>query len=159
MSAKNNKGLKKSTVAENRRARFDYFLESQIECGIALVGSEVKALRSGKVSISESYATVESSELWLINSYFPSYEKTGIFGHEERRNRKLLVKKRELSRLWYRLSRDGMTLVPLKIFFSEKGLAKVLIGIAKGKKLADKREVQKKRDWNKQRARLLRERG
>lgn len=158
MPAKKHKPQTKA-VAENRKARYNYFIETEIECGIVLVGSEVKVLRLGHVNITESYASVEENELWLINSYFPLYEKAKSFGHEERRKRKLLVKKRELSKLWQRTGRDGMTLIPLKVYFNDTGIAKVAIGIAKGKKLVDKRETEKKRDWNKQKSRLLREKG
>ena len=147
------------TLSENRKARFNYFIENELECGIALIGSEVKILRVGGVNISESYANVEENELWLINSYFPSYSGAKHFNHEERRKRKLLVKKRELSKLWQSIGRDGMTLIPLKLYFNETGKAKLLLGVAKGKKLVDKRETEKKRDWNKQKARLLREKG
>lgn len=144
-------------VAENRRARYDYAIEDTIEAGIVLMGSEVKSLRKGSANIAESYANVEDGELWLINAYIPAYEQAKTFGHEERRRRKLLVSKRELARLWQNTSREGMTIVPLKLYFNNKGIAKLLIGVAKGKKLADKRETEKKRDWQKQKARLLRE--
>lgn len=149
---------KAKPVAENRKARYNYFIETQLECGLALIGSEVKVLRLGLANISESYGSIEQNELWLINSYFPVYEKSKTFVHEERRKRKLLVRKRELSKLWHSTARNGMTLVPLKIYFNKVGLAKLLMGVAKGKKLVDKRETEKKRDWNKQKARLLRER-
>jgi SsrA-binding protein len=144
-------------VAENRRARYDYAIEDTIEAGIMLLGSEVKSLRKGSANIAESYANVEDGELWLINAYIPAYEQAKTFGHEERRRRKLLVSKRELARLWQNTSREGMTIVPLKLYFNSKGIAKLLLGVAKGKKLADKRETEKKRDWQKQKARLLRE--
>jgi SsrA-binding protein len=144
-------------VAENRRARYDYAIEDTIEAGIMLLGSEVKSLRKGSANIAESYANVEDGELWLINAYIPAYEQAKTFGHEERRRRKLLVSKRELARLWQNTSREGMTIVPLKLYFNSKGIAKLLMGVAKGKKLADKRETEKKRDWQKQKARLLRE--
>ena len=158
MQSKPNKNTHK-LLAENRKARYNYFIESKIECGLVLIGSEVKILRTGSVNISESYASVEENELWLINSYFPSYSSAHHFGHDERRKRKLLVKKRELSKLWQNIGRDGMTLIPLKLYFNESGLAKLLLGIAKGKKLTDKRETEKKRDWNRQKSRLLRDRG
>ena len=158
MSSKPNKTRNK-TLAENRKARYNYFIENEIECGLVLFGSEVKILRIGGVNIAESYASVEDKELWLINSYFPSYNSAHYFGHEERRKRKMLVKKRELAKLWQSSGKDGMTLVPIKLYFNDKGIAKLLVGIAKGKKLIDKRETEKKRDWNKQKARLLRERG
>lgn len=147
------------TVAENRKARYNYAVEDTLECGIMLEGSEVKALREGKANIAESYASVEDEELWLINSYLPAYEQAKTFGHNERRKRKLLVKKRELSKLWQAVGRKGMTLVPLKIYFNDKGRAKLLLGIAKGKQQQDKRATEKARDWNKQKARLLRDRG
>ena len=151
------KNTRYKSAAENRKARFNYFIQDELECGLALVGTEVKILRIGGVNISESYANVEDGELWLINSYFPSYQGAHWFAHEERRKRKLLVKKRELSKLWQKTGREGMTLIPLKLYFNKSGLAKLSLGIAKGKKLADKRESEKKRDWSKQKARLLKE--
>ena len=146
-------------VAENRKARHNYAIEDDIECGIILVGSEVKSLRQGSSNIAESYATVEDGELWLVNSYIPAYQQAKTFPHEERRRRKLLVSKRELEKLWQGIGREGMTLVPLRLYFNEKGKAKLKIGIAKGKKMSDKRETEKKRDWQRQKARLLRDRG
>ena len=146
-------------IAENRRARFDYFIESDLEAGIMLTGSEVKSLRRGQSNIAESYANVEQGELWLINSYIAAYKEAGIFGHEERRRRKLLVSRRELSRLWNATAREGMTVVPLSMYFNDRGIVKLKIGIAKGKKVADKRETEAKRDWNRQKQRLLRDRG
>ena len=146
-------------VAENRRARHDYFIEDDLEAGIVLEGSEVKSLRTGKANIAESYATVEGGELWLINGYIPAYVQAKSFGHDERRRRKLLVSRRELAKLWQGTAREGMTLVPLRLYFNEKGRAKLQIGIAKGKKLADKRATEAKRDWQRQKARLMRERG
>ncbi|MFQ8429849.1 SsrA-binding protein SmpB [Amaricoccus sp. W119] len=150
---------KQKIVAENRKARHNYFIEDDLETGIVLEGSEVKSLRTGKANIAESYASVEDGELWLINGYIPAYDRARAFGHEERRRRKLLVTRRELSKLWQGIGREGMTLVPLALYFNEKGYAKLKLGIAKGKKMADKRETEKKRDWNRQKARLLRERG
>ncbi|MCY4541987.1 MAG: SsrA-binding protein SmpB [Rhodobacteraceae bacterium] len=143
-------------IAANRRARFNYAIEEELECGIMLVGSEVKALRTAQAGIAESYASVEGAELWLINSYIAPYGKAGKFRHEERRRRKLLVTKRQLAHLWSATQRRGMTLVPLVLYFNHVGIAKVKIGIAKGKRLADKRETQRKRDWNRRKARLLR---
>ena len=153
--------VKQKIVAENRKARHNYFIESDLEAGIMLEGSEVKSLRTGKANIAESYATVEEGELWLINGYIPAYDRARSFGHDERRRRKLLVNKRELSRLWQGIGREGMTLVPLKLYFNERGIAKLklALGIAKGKKMADKRETDKKRDWEREKARLLRARG
>ena len=144
-------------VAENRRARYDYAIEDDIECGILLEGSEVKSLRIGGTNIAESYAAVENGELWLVNSYIPPYAQAKTFGHEERRRRKLLVSRKELSRLWNATQRKGMTLVPLVMYFNHKGLAKLKIGIAKGKKNHDKRETSAKRDWSRQKARLMKE--
>lgn len=146
-------------IAENRRARFDYAIESDLEAGIVLTGSEVKSLRQGGANIGESYANVEDGELWLINSYIAPFAQAKTWGHEERRKRKLLVSRRELARLWSATQREGMTLVPIAMYFNDRGVAKLKIGIAKGKKLADKRETEAKRDWNRQKQRLLRERG
>ena len=146
-------------IAENRRARFDYAIEDDLEVGIVLTGSEVKALRTGQSNIADSYANVENGELWLINSYIAPYKQAGVFGHEERRHRKLLVSRRELSRLWQAIGREGMTLVPLVMYFNDKGRVKLKLGIAKGKKVADKRETAAKRDWNRQRQRLLKQGG
>ena len=146
-------------VAENRRARHDYFIEDDLEAGIVLEGSEVKSLRTGKANIAESYASVEDGELWLINGYIPAYAQAKTFGHDERRRRKLLVNRRELAKLWQGTAREGMTIVPLRLYFNEKGRAKLQLGIAKGKKMADKRETEKARDWQRQKARILRERG
>lgn len=157
--AKKNENPNYKVVAENRRARYDYAIEEDIECGIVLEGSEVKALRTGKTQIAESYATVEDAELWLVNSYVPQYDKAKTFQHEERRRRKLLVSKRELAKLWSATQREGMTLVPMVLYFNHRGRAKLKIGIAKGKKVADKRATEAKRDWQRQKARLLRERG
>ena len=144
-------------VAENRRARYDYAIEDDIECGIILEGSEVKSLREGGANIAESYATVDEGELWLVNSYIAPYLQAKTFTHDERRRRKLLVSKKELSRLWNATSRKGMTLVPIVLYFNHKGLAKLKIGIAKGKKNYDKRADEAKRDWGRQKARLLRQ--
>ncbi|MDP4891908.1 SsrA-binding protein SmpB [Cypionkella sp.] len=144
-------------IAENRRARFDFAIESDIEAGIMLLGSEVKSLRKGGSNIAESYASVEGGELWLINSYIAPYLQAKMFPHEERRRRKLLVSRKELSRLWNAVGREGMTLVPLRMYFNDKGMVKIAIGVAKGKKLADKRETSAKRDWDRQKSRLLKQ--
>ena len=144
-------------IAENRRARFDYFIESDIEVGIVLTGSEVKALRTGQANIAESYASVERGELWLINSYISSYKQAGVFGHEERRHRKLLVNRKELSRLWQATGREGMTLVPLVMYFNHRGVVKMKLGVAKGKKNHDKRATEAKRDWGREKQRLLKQ--
>jgi SsrA-binding protein len=143
-------------IAENRRARYDYAIEDDIECGIILEGSEVKSLRENSANIAESYAAVEDGELWLVNSYIAPYEQAKTFGHEEKRRRKLLVSRKELARLWNETQRKGMTLVPLVLYFNHRGLAKIKLGIAKGKKNYDKRATDAKRDWGRQKARLLR---
>ena len=146
-------------IAENRRARYDYAIEEDIECGIMLLGSEVKSLRQKAANIVECYAAVEEGELWLVNSYIPAYEQAKTWGHEERRKRKLLVSKKELSRLWNATQRKGLTLVPLVLYFNHRGIAKLKLGIAKGKKNVDKRATEAKRDWNRQKQRLLRHSG
>jgi SsrA-binding protein len=147
------------TVAENRKARYNYAVEDTLECGMMLEGSEVKSMRAGGVNIAESYAAIEDGELWLVNSHIPKYDQAKTFQHEERRRRKLLVSKKELSKLWAEVGRQGMTLVPLKIYFNDKGRAKLLLGIAKGKQKQDKRASEKKQDWKRQQSRLLRDRG
>ncbi len=144
-------------VAENRRARFDYAIEQDLECGIVLEGSEVKSLRAGGANIAESYASVDSGELWLVNSYIAPYEQAKSFRHEERRRRKLLVSRKELKDLWNATQRQGMTLVPLVLYFNHRGVAKLKLAIAKGKKAHDKRESAAKRDWSRQKQRLLKE--
>ncbi|WP_417253444.1 MULTISPECIES: SsrA-binding protein SmpB [Celeribacter] len=145
-------------IAENRRARYDYAIEDDIECGIVLTGSEVKSLRTGQSNIAESYASVDNGELWLTNSYIAPYEQA-MFPHEERRKRKLLVSRRQLAKLWQATGREGMTLVPLVMYFNHKGRVKIKIGIAKGKKTVDKRQTEAKRDWGRQKQRLLRHGG
>ncbi|EKE74130.1 MULTISPECIES: SsrA-binding protein SmpB [Roseobacteraceae] len=142
-------------IAENRRARYDYAIENDIECGIVLTGSEVKSMRTGQTNIAESYASVDDGELWLTNSYIAPYQQA-MFPHEERRKRKLLVSKRELARLWQATGRQGMTLVPLVMYFNHKGRVKIKLGIAKGKKNHDKRATEAERDWGRQKQRLLR---
>ena len=144
-------------IAENRRARFDYHIESDLEAGIMLYGSEVKSLRKGGSNIADSYASVEGGELWLINGYIAPYLQATLFPHEERRRRKLLVSKKELSRLWNAVGREGMTIVPLKMYFNKRGIVKIKLGIAKGKKQADKRATEAARDWNRQKARLMKQ--
>jgi len=157
MAAKRDDGS--TLVAENRKARHEYFITDSWEAGIELLGSEVKSLRRGQSNIAESYASVEDQGVWLINSYIAPYTQAGVFGHEERRRRKLLVSKKELSRLWQAIGREGMTLVPLVMYFNERGRVKLRLGIAKGKKLADKRETEARRDWNRQKQRLLKAHG
>ncbi|AZN72508.1 SsrA-binding protein SmpB [Georhizobium profundi] len=146
-------------VAENRKARFNYEIVDTFEAGLVLTGTEVKSLREGKANIAESYATEEGGELWLINSYLPEYLQANRFNHETRRRRKLLLHKKEVDRLFASVNREGMTLVPLKVYFNEQGRAKLELALARGKKLHDKRETQKQRDWQRQKSRLLRDHG
>ena len=146
-------------AAENRKARFNYEVLDTIETGLVLSGTEVKSLRGGHANIQESYASAENGEIWLINSYLPEYLQGNRFNHEPRRRRKLLVSKRELARLAQSVEREGMTLVPLKVYFNDRGRAKLLLAVARGKKLHDKRESEKQRDWNREKGRLLKERG
>ena len=149
----------KKVVADNRKARFSYAIESEFEAGIMLAGSEVKALRGGKATIAESYAMVKDGEVWLINSYIPEYLMANRFNHEPRRPRKLLVRKAEANKFAVAIQRQGMTLIPLKLYFNAKGKAKLELGVAKGKKLHDKRETEKQRDWQRDKARLMRDKG
>ena len=146
-------------VAENRKARFNFEIVETFETGLVLTGTEVKSLREGKANIADSYANEEGGEMWLINSYVPEYLQAHQFNHEPRRRRKILVKAREIGRLGQAVQRDGMTLVPLKVYFNDKGIAKLQLALAKGKKLHDKRQTQTDRDWNRDKSRLLRDRG
>jgi SsrA-binding protein len=146
-------------AAVNRRARFNYEIGQTYEAGIALTGTEVKSLRDGKSSIADSFAGEKGGELWLYNAYIPEYLQANRFNHQPRRARKLLLHRREMNRLIGAVEREGMTIVPLKIFFNGRGRAKVEIALAKGKKLHDKRETSKKRDWDREKGRLLREKG
>ncbi|QQA45042.1 SsrA-binding protein SmpB [Pelagovum pacificum] len=143
-------------IAENRRARYDYAIEEDIEVGIVLTGSEVKSLRTGQSNIADSYAEVAETELWLTNAYIAPYHQA-MFPHEERRRRKLLASRREIARLWNATQRQGMTLVPLVMYFNDRGMVKLKIATAKGKKTQDKRATEAKRDWNRQKQRLLKE--
>jgi SsrA-binding protein len=149
----------RKTVADNRKARFNYAIDETFEAGIALTGSEVKSLRAGKASIGESYAAARDGELWLFNSNIAEYFQAGRFNHAPKRPRKLLLHKRQINRLIGAVEREGMTVVPLKMYFNDKGRAKVEIALAKGKKLHDKRETEKKRSWERERGRLLRQKG
>jgi SsrA-binding protein len=145
-------------IAENRRARFDYFLEQTFEAGIALTGSEVKSLRNGKANIAESYAAVEGDEIMLVNADIPPYAQSGPhFNHEPRRHRKLLLKRKEIDKLIGAVQRDGRTIIPLKLFWNERGLAKLEVALAKGKKDHDKREATAARDWQRDKARLMKD--
>ncbi len=159
MAPKKKKNDDRKIIAENRRARYNFAIEDTFEAGIMLLGTEVKSLRNGKANIAESYASYENHELWLINSHIPEYLQANRFNHEPRRPRKLLMSRREIDRLSQSVARDGMTLVPLRLYFNERGMAKLELALAKGKKVHDKRETEKKRDWNREKSRLLRERG
>lgn len=149
----------RKVVADNRKARFNYEIGEIFEAGVALTGSEVKSLRAGKATIGESYADARDGELWLINSNIPEYLQASRFNHTPKRPRKLLMHKRQISKLIGAVEREGMTVVPLKLYFNDRGRAKVEIALARGKKLHDKRETEKKRTWNRERARLMREKG
>lgn len=157
--AKKKEGTTRKLVAENRRARYDYLIEDTFEAGLQLLGTEVKALRGGRANIAESYASPERGELWLINSYIPEYAAASRFNHEPRRPRKLLVHARELKKLIGAVEREGRTLAPLELYFNERGIAKLKVALAKGKKAHDKRASEKDRDWKRQQSRLLRDRG
>jgi SsrA-binding protein len=150
---------KVKVVADNRRAYYEYFVEEKFEAGIELRGTEVKALRTGEGSIAESYALVEDEEVFLINSNIPQYAKGSWMNHEPRRKRRLLMKKREIAKLHGAITRQGLTLVPLSLYFNGAGKAKVELALARGKKAHDKRETIKQRDWNREKQRLLRDRG
>jgi len=150
---------KRKTVAENRRARFEYHIEDKLEAGIMLTGTEVKSLRFGEGSIAESYAEVKGGEVWLVNSNVPEFSHGNRHNHEPKRPRKLLLHEREIARLTGAVERKGMTLVPLSIYFNGRGRAKVELALARGKNLADKRQTVKDRDWQRDQARIMRERG
>ena len=150
---------KKKIVAENRRARYDYAFDTIYEAGIALTGTEVKSLRSGEGSIAESYAEVKGEEVWLINSNIPEFSHGNRFNHEPKRPRKLLLHEREIGKMFGAVARQGMTLVPLSIYFNGQGRAKVELAVAKGRKAHDKREHEKEKDWKREQGRLMRELG
>ena len=150
---------KKKTVAENRRARFDYFIDDVFEAGIALTGTEVKSLRFGEGSIAESYAEVREGQVWLVNSNVPEFSHGNRFNHEPKRPRKLLLHEREIDKLTGAVERKGMTLVPLSIYFNGRGRAKVELALAKGKNVADKRQTVKEREWKREQGRLMRDHG
>ena len=152
-------GVKVKTVAENRRARFEYFIEDVIEAGIALAGTEVKALRQGEGSIAEAFAEVKDGQAWLVNANIPEFSHGNRFNHEPKRPRKLLLHERQIAKLGGAVARDGMTLIPLSIYFNSRGRAKVELALGKGKKLHDKRETMKERDWKRDAARIMRDRG
>ena len=146
-------------AADNRKARHNYFIDEVVEAGIMLTGTEVKSLRGGKATIGESYAQSKDGEIFLINAYIPEYTEGNRFNHEPRRVRKLLLHKRQIAKLSQAIEREGMTLIPLKVIFNAKGRAKVELGLAKGKKLHDKGDTEKKRDWEREKGRLMREKG
>lgn len=146
-------------AAENRRARRDYEIVETIEAGIVLEGTEVKSLRSGRSNLSDSFAGTQEGELYLMNAYIPDYAASSAFKHETRRPRKLLVKRRELRKLVGAITREGMTLVPLSIYFNERGIAKVSLALGRGRKHYDKRQAEKERDWKRDKARAMRDRG
>ena len=149
----------KKMIAENRRARYNFAIDDVTEAGLMLTGTEVKSLRNGKANIAESYASYEDGEMWLINSNIPEYVQANRFNHEPKRRRKLLLKAREIAKMSQAIARDGMTVVPLKLYFNERGMAKLELALAKGKKVHDKRETEQKRDWQRDKARLMRDRG
>ncbi len=157
MAAKTERKIK--VVADNRKARFNYEIGEVFEAGIALTGTEVKSLRSGKATIAESYADSRGGEIWLINSNIPEYLQASRFNHLPKRPRKLLLHKRQVNKLAGAVEREGMTLVPLKLYFNERGRAKIEIALGRGKKLHDKRETLKKRSWEREKGRLMREKG
>lgn len=146
-------------AAENRKARYNYEILEVLEAGLVLKGTEVKSLREGKANIAESYASFEDGEMWLINSFIPEYLQGNRFNHEPRRRRKLLIKQRELKKFVDGIEKEGMTIVPLKVYFNERGRAKIEIALGRGKKLHDKRQTEKTRDWNRQKARLMKDHG
>jgi SsrA-binding protein len=158
MAAKKDDGRR--LVAENRKARHEYFITDSLEAGLQLTGTEVKSLRRGQANIAESYASAEEGGLWLVNSYIPEYQGAGrFFQHEPRRKRRLLLHKKEIHKLAIATERQGMTLIPLELYFNARGIAKLKLALAEGKKLHDKRETAKKRDWNREKARILRDKG
>ncbi|RTL50306.1 MAG: SsrA-binding protein SmpB [Bradyrhizobiaceae bacterium] len=157
MSEKKERPIK--VVAENRKARFNYAIEDTIEAGVMLTGTEVKSARNGKSTIGESYADSKNGEIWLVNANIPEYLQANRFNHEPKRPRKLLLHRRQINKLIGAIERDGMTLIPLKMYFNEQGRLKLQLALAKGKKLHDKRDTEKKRDWSREKGRLLRARG
>jgi SsrA-binding protein len=157
MAAKPERRFK--VVADNRKARFNYELGEVVEAGIVLTGSEVKSLRAGRATIGESYADARGGEIWLINANIPEYLQAARFNHLPKRSRKLLLHQRQINRLAGAVEREGMTIVPLKLYFNEKGRAKIEIALGKGKKMHDKRETLKKRSWERERGRLMRQKG
>jgi len=152
-------GIKAKIVAENRRARYEYFIEDVVEAGLALAGTEVKALRQGEGTIAEAYAELKDGQMWLINANIPEFSHGNRHNHEPKRPRKLLMHARQISKFNGAVARQGMTVIPLMIYFNDRGRAKVELALAKGKKLHDKRDTEKARDWKRDAARIMRERG
>ena len=146
-------------VADNRKARFHYEIGDVLECGICLTGTEVKSLRTGKATIAESYAETNKGEIFLVNANIPEYLQANRFNHEPRRPRKILMKARQIAKFAHGVEREGMTIIPMKIYFNDKGRAKIELALARGKNLHDKRQTEKKRDWDKEKGRLMREKG
>lgn len=160
MAKKTKEALESGTVALNRRARYDYEIEDTVEAGLVLLGTEVKSLRTGRASIAESYAALESSgDFFLVNATIPEYGPANRFNHAPKRLRKLLLRRREIAKLGQLVQRSGYTMVPLSLYFNRRGIAKIKLGIARGKKTIDKRQNEKERDWKRQQSRILRERG
>lgn len=159
MSATKSSPAEAKIVAHNRRARFDYELLDTYEAGVALTGTEVKSLRNGRASLAEAHAGEAAGELWLFNAHIPEYGPANRFNHEPRRPRKLLLHRREINRLIGAVQKEGMTIVPLRLYFNPRGVAKLSIALARGKKRHDKRETEKKRDWQREKARLMKEKG
>ncbi|TPW31993.1 SsrA-binding protein SmpB [Pararhizobium mangrovi] len=159
MPPKKKAGPARKVIADNRKARFNYEIVDTLEAGLVLTGTEVKALREGKANIAESYASSEDGEIWLINSYLPEYLQGNRFNHEPRRKRKLLLNRREMNRLAASVQKQGMSIVPMRLYFNDRGTAKLEIALARGKKVHDKRETEKQRDWNRQKQRLMKELG
>ena len=153
------KGASRKVIAENRKARRNYDIKETFEAGLVLTGTEVKSLRSGKGNIAESYASDENGELFLLNAYIPEYAEAGRFNHSPRRARKLLLHRKQIHKLMIAIQREGMTIVPLRLYFNDRGIAKLELALAKGRKLHDKRQAERKRDWERQKARLMRDRG
>ena len=159
MAKKKDKDVAGKIAADNRKARHNYFIEDTVEAGVMLTGTEIKSLRGGHATIGESYAQSKDGEIFLINAYIPEYTEGNRFNHEPRRVRKLLLHKKQIAKLSQAIDREGMTLIPLKIIFNATGRAKVELGVAKGKKLHDKRDTEKARDWAREKGRLLRDKG
>ncbi len=159
MSKKTKNEPARRTVADNRRARFDYEILDTVEAGIALTGTEVKSLREGKATLTEAYAGPSGDELFLFNAYIPEYKAANRFNHETRRPRKLLLHRKEIGKLSGASQRDGLTLIPLRLYFNDRGRAKLELALGRGKKLHDKRETERRRDWDREKARLMREKG